>query len=223
MASISAVAFDSYGTLFDVNSALARHAARLGERWQTVAQEIRAKQLEYTWVRSLAGQYHDFARITDDALGFVAAEHGLTDPALLSQMRDAYDFPDAFPEAAGVLAELRDRGLPRAVLSNGSPAMLAHALRTAKCDGLLDAVWSVEPVAAFKPDPRVYQLAVDGFGVHADRIAFVSANAWDAFGAHAFGFRVFWINRKQKPDEYGLRGAVTELPDLGGLPALLAA
>ena len=44
----------------------------------------------------------------------------------------------------------------------------------------------------------------------------------DAFGAHVFGFRVFWVNRLQQPDEYGLRSQVTELPGLQTLPDLLA-
>lgn len=222
LGAIRAVVFDAYGTLLDVHSAMEAHAARLGEEWPELSAEWRAKQLEYTWVRSLAGsaQHRDFARVTDDALAFVAARHGIGDDALLSSLRDAYDRLTAYPEVPASLAELRDLGVPRVVLSNGSPSMLAHATRAAGIDSLLDGVLSVEAAGVFKPDPRVYGLAVDYLGLPPDAIAFASSNAWDAFGAHAFGFRVVWVNRSGQPDEYRLGGQVTVRSDLTGLPGL---
>ncbi len=116
---------------------------------------------------------------------------------------------------------MRDAGVGRAILSNGTPSMLPRQLRAAGLENLFDHVLSVEAAGVFKPDPRVYQLAVDRFGFPAAQIGFVSSNAWDAFGAHAFGFPVFWINRKGQPDEYGLHRHATVLPDLSGLPARL--
>src|SRR3546814_5978742 len=59
----------------------------------------------------------------------------------------------------------------------------------------LDAVLSVEEVGIYKPDARVYQLAVDRLGIPAERICFVSSNAWDVAGAAHFGFKVVWCNR----------------------------
>jgi 2-haloacid dehalogenase len=219
-----AMVFDAYGTLLDVHAAMARHAARLGPDWQLLSTEWRAKQLEYTWVRSLAGAAHhlDFAGVTDLALDHVAARHGIADAALLLDLRAAYRTSAAYPEVADALAALRRAGIACAVLSNGSPAMLAEAVRAAGLDPLLEAVLSVESVGVFKPDPRVYRLAVEALGHPAEAMGFVSSNAWDAFGAHVAGFRVVWVNRTHQPDEYGLRGTVAELPDLSGLPALLA-
>jgi 2-haloacid dehalogenase len=121
-----------------------------------------------------------------------------------------------------MLAGLRDRGVARAILSNGEPGMLADAVRSAGIAELLDDVLSVEAVGVFKPDPRVYALVVDRFGLPRDAVAFFSSNPWDAFGALAFGFRVFWVNRLGQPDEYGLRGRVTELADLASLPDVFA-
>ena len=215
--------FDAYGTLLDVHSAMARHAARLGPEWQRISNEWRTKQIEYTWVRSLAGpaQHRDFARLTDEALAVVAARHGIADPALLADIRRAYRVLDAYPEVAPMLERLRANGVPRAILSNGEPAMLAEAVAAAGIEGLLDAVLSVEAAGVFKPDPRVYRLVCERFGVAPAAVAFFSSNAWDAFGAQVFGFRVFWVNRSGQPDEYGLRGAVTELADLSAVPARL--
>ena len=99
--------------------------------------------------------------------------------------------------------------------------MLADAVRAAGIEPLLDAVLSVESAGVFKPDPRVYRLATDRFGLPASRMAFVSSNPWDAFGARAFGFRVFWVNRTGAPHEYDLHASATELPDLTALPDLL--
>jgi 2-haloacid dehalogenase len=221
-AKVRVAVFDAYGTLLDVHSAMARHAQRLGAAWQGLSQEWRNKQLEYSWVRSLADQHRDFSALTDAALAFVAARHGIADTALLEDLRQAYRALDAYAEAPGVLQALRERGIPCAILSNGEPAMLAAGVAAAGIAALLDDVLSVEAAGVFKPDPRVYRLATDRFGVPASEMAFLSSNPWDAFGARTAGFQVFWVNRAGQPDEYGLRGSVTEIADLAALPGLLA-
>ena len=42
-------------------------------------------------------------------------------------------------------------------------------------------------------------LAERAFGLPRERVLFVSANAWDAAGAKAFGLRVAWVNRAGLP------------------------
>jgi 2-haloacid dehalogenase len=220
---VKAVVFDAYGTLLDVHAAMARHAVRIGSNWQAVSADWRAKQIEYSWVRSLAGPTHhrDFWRLTEEALAWTAEKHGIADQAVLTDVLQAYRRLDAYPDAAAVLGAIRDQGLGRAILSNGEPGMLADAVRSAGLEALLDAVLSVEAAGVFKPDPRVYRLAETHFGLAADQMAFVSSNPWDAFGAAAFGFQVFWVNRNRQPVEYGLADSATMLPDLSGLPGAL--
>jgi 2-haloacid dehalogenase len=219
MAVIRAAVFDAYGTLLDVHAAMGRHAARLGPDWQRMSAEWRAKQIEYTWVRSLAGSAHhrDFWTLTQEALGFVAARYNVSDKALLADLLQAYRRLDAYPDAVSVLSALRDRGVARGILSNGEPGMLSDAVRSAGIAELLDHVLSVEDVGVFKPDPRVYRLVTERFGLAAGNIGFVSSNPWDAFGAVSFGFQVYWVNRSGQPDEYGLRGRVTEVTDLSAV------
>ncbi len=216
--------FDAYGTLLDVHAAMARYAGRLGPDWQRMSADWRTKQIEYTWVRSLAGPVHhrDFWTLTQEALAHVAQRHGVVDSALLADVLAAYRVLDAYPEVPAMLAALRDRGVARAILSNGEPGMLADAVRSAGIAELLDDVLSVEAVRVFKPDPRVYRLVVDRFGLPAEAVGFFSSNPWDAFGALAFGFRVFWVNRTRQPDEYGLHGRVVELADLSSVLDALA-
>jgi 2-haloacid dehalogenase len=217
---INAVVFDAYGTLLDVHAAMAKHATRLGERWPLFSADWRQKQLEYSWVRSLAGPEHhrDFWRLTKDALAWVAARHGITDAEVLSDVLMAYRQLDAYPEAPGVLLRLREQGFRTAILSNGEPDMLAEAARSAGLELYLDDILSVESVGVFKPDPRVYRLATERLGLAPAQMAFVSSNPWDAFGAHAAGFKVFWVNRTGQPGEYGLRTVATELANLTALP-----
>jgi 2-haloacid dehalogenase len=223
MEPIQAVVFDAYGTLLDVHAAMARHADRLGADWPLISADWRRRQLEYSWVRSLAGRPHhrDFWHLTRDALDWVAARYGIRDLAVLADVLLAYRRLDAYPEALAVLRRIRERGLPVAILSNGEPGMLAEATGSAGLDQLLDAVLSVEAAGVFKPDPRVYRLAEERFGLPAGRMAFVSSNPWDVFGAHACGFQVFWVNRTGQPPEYGLREVAVELADLAALPPVL--
>jgi 2-haloacid dehalogenase len=224
MGKIHAVVFDAYGTLLDVHTAMARHASRLGETWPQISADWRQKQLEYTRVRSLAGpdRHRNFWQLTEEALAWTAARHGVQDTAVLADVLLAYRRLDPYPEVPTLLRQIRAWQLPTGILSNGEPGMLADAVRSAGLAELLDFVLSVETAGVFKPAPSVYRLAEEHLGQPRNRIAFVSSNPWDAFGAQAFGFRVFWINRTSQPDEYGLRQAATELTDLATLPAALS-
>lgn len=223
---VSAVIFDAYGTLLDVNSAMARHAAALGPEWPRISADWRSKQLEYSWVRSLTGPAHheDFWLCTREALDTVLARHGIRDLALRDQLLDAYRALSAYPEVPAMLAALRDAGIPAAILSNGSPWMLEGAVEAAGIAPLLEAVISVEEVGVFKPDPRVYALACRQFGAPASDMIFVSANPWDAQAAAHQGFATIRVNRDNSPDEYGLAAMLlAELPDLTRIPELAGA
>jgi 2-haloacid dehalogenase len=219
---ISACVFDAYGTLFDVHSAVARGGAALGDKAAAVSQLWRQKQLEYTWLRSLMGAHADFRQVTRDGLDYALVAYGVDDPALAERLMALYLTLEAYPDVAPCLEALRAAGFATAILSNGEPAMLDAAVTSAGLTELLDAVLSVEEVGIFKPDKRVYQLAVDRLKVPAEGICFVSTNAWDAAGAAFFGFRVAWMNRfGQRPERLpGAPAAV--IGGLDELPALLA-
>ncbi|WP_394825346.1 haloacid dehalogenase type II [Pendulispora albinea] len=220
MTRVKAYVFDAYGTVFDIHSAVRAHAPRLGDHADAISRLWRAKQLEYTWVRSLMRQHADFEAVTAASLDFAMASFGLADRALRAALLDAYRVLEAYPEVPGVLRALRRAGIPTAILSNGSPAMLERVVASAGLEGLFDALISVEEVGIYKPDPRVYQLAVDRLGVAAGDIGFHSSNAWDVAGARAFGLRVVWVNRTGQPDEYGLSSAKVEVRSLSELPEL---
>jgi 2-haloacid dehalogenase len=199
--------FDAYGTLFDVHSVV--EAGRtITDDPQQLSALWRQKQLEYTWLRSLMGRYEDFWAVTDAALAFACRRLGLrADAAARQRLMNAYLELDAFAEVPPVIARLRDR--PCAILSNGSPRMLAAVVAHNHLDAHFRAVVSVDEVRTFKPHPAVYALGAARLGLARESIAFVSSNGWDVAGAKAFGFRVVWVNRQGAPlEELGV------VPDL---------
>lgn len=193
---IKACVFDAYGTLFDVHSPTAKVAASMGGRADAVSKLWRQKQLEYTWLRSLMPVHVDFWQVTGDALDYALEANGIDDPALRNQLMQLYLTLDAYDDVRPTLEALRASGFKTGILSNGNPAMLDAAVKSAGLASHLDEVLSIESVGIYKPAPSVYQLAVDKCGV-SDRsqICFVSTNAWDACGAANFGFSVAWMNR----------------------------
>lgn len=218
---IRACIFDAYGTLFDVHSAAARCRDELGDKADRMSEIWRQKQLQYTWLRSLMRNHADFWQVTGDALDFAMASVDLDDPAMRQRLMELYLELDAYPEVPGMLAALKSGGLQTGVLSNGSPAMLEAAIKSAGLTDKLDHSLSIEDVGIYKPDPQVYQLAVDRVGVEPWEICFMSSNAWDAYAASYFGFRVVWVNRFAQPPER-IPGAPDRVIDnLAPLPDLL--
>ena len=219
---IRAILFDVYGTLLDVHSAIAREGKQLGAHADAVSRQWRQKQLEYTWVWSLRGEYRSFQALTESALDYALAAHGVKSSSLKERLLSAYRQLDAFPEVATALADLRQRGLRLAALSNGDPDMLETGLQSAGLRDALDAILSVAPLRIYKPDPQIYELGRSWANAPAQEVAFLSANAWDAGGAAAFGFRTFWIDRAGQPPEYDLPRHATIVPSLSAIAAHLA-
>lgn len=202
LSDVKAVLFDAYGTLFDVHAPVASVAADLGPNADAISDLWRAKQLQYTWLRSLMGAHADFDAITADALDFALAQHGVDDREMRDRLLKLYRTLDAYPETAGALQKLREAGIVTGILSNGSPGMLASAVNSAGISALLDHMLSIEDVGIYKPHPRVYRLGEDRLKLPANRIGFVSANGWDVAGAAYYGFKVIHLNRfGQQPEQ----------------------
>ncbi|MEM7251249.1 MAG: haloacid dehalogenase type II [Pseudomonadota bacterium] len=218
---VTACVFDAYGTIFDVHSAVRRNRDRVGPEAEVISATWRAKQLEYSWLRSLMGNYVDLWQVTQDALDYAMAKASVIDVELREELLNAYMSLDAYPEVADVLEALREAGIRTAILSNGSPLMLEAAVQSAGLSQLLDDVLSVDEVQTYKPHPDVYQLIVDRLGVDPDAVCFHSSNCWDAAAAARFGFRAAWINRFANEVERLPDVPDVELSSLIGLPAMV--
>jgi len=211
---------DAYGTLFDVHAAIRRYRAAAGAEAERFSEIWRTKQLEYSWTLTLAGDYVDFWTVTERALDYAFARVPSVDRALRPKLLEAYLVLDAYSDAHSAVAALKVRGLLTAILSNGTPRMLAAAVEASGMAGLFDAVLSVDAVRLYKPRPQVYALVTEAFAVRPQEVAFVSSNRWDVMGAAVFGFRAFWVNRSRLPDEYPERAPLRILSDLSALAAL---
>jgi len=220
---ITTCVFDAYGTLFDVNAAAAQAArepdhAALAAVWPAIARDWRLKQLQYTWLRAVAGQHCDFWDVTQDGLDWAMEANGLSDPATRARLLELYWELAAYPEVPAMLAALKARGMASAILSNGSPDMLNGAVSSAGIGGVLDAVLSVEDVGVFKPHDKVYDLVGGHFDCARDEVLFVSSNGWDAAGAAGYGFQTVWVNRAGEPVDRLYAKPHHILPDLTTIP-----
>jgi 2-haloacid dehalogenase len=219
---IGACMFDAYGTLFDVHAPVASVAARIGPDADALSRLWRQKQLEYTWLRSLMRAHADFWQVTGEALDYALAAHAIDDAGLRAELMDLYLRLDAYADAVEALRLLKARGFVTGILSNGSPDMLQAAVSSSGLAAHLDHVISIEEAGIFKPDPKVYELAVRHSAVAADAICFVSANTWDAQAAAHFGFQVARIDRFGLKDERIPGAPKALIKSLAELPAALS-
>jgi 2-haloacid dehalogenase len=219
---VRAVVFDLYGTLLAIET-MREHvgAAGVDDAAGFVA-DWRRKQLEYAFLCTLGHDYRDFDELTLLALEQTCAQRRVAlDGASRRALADAWRSMPPFSDVLPALTRLAERGIPLAVLTNGTPASANSALDRAGVRALLADVLSVEAVRAYKPDPRVYELATKRFACEARDIVFVSSNAWDAWGAARYGFRVAWCNRACAPAEALQPAPETTLTGLAELAAFI--
>jgi 2-haloacid dehalogenase len=194
--------FDAYGTILDVHAAVRRYSESIGPDFQAFSDLWRAKQLEYSWVRTLMGTYENFWQLTQDALDYVLKLFGSADPALRTELLDAYLRLEPHDSALMALTNLKAKGARLAFLSNGTSTMLQTATVAAGLDEILEAPFSIDAVGNFKTHPLAYSVYSSRWALDRADIAFVSSNRWDIAGATKAGFYTIWLNRSSMPDEY---------------------
>ena len=199
---IEAYAFDAYGTLFDVHSAIGHFREAIGPEADAFSALWRAKQLEYTWTRTLMDRYADFWTLTQEALEFAFQRHPGVPHVLRQPLLDAYRRLDAYPDVVPALKGLASQGKRLAILTNGARAMAKAAATSAGIADAFEAIVSADEIRQFKTDPEIYGLAHETLGLALGKVALVSSNRWDVAGAAAFGMPAIWVNRTGQPDEY---------------------
>ncbi len=206
---IGAVLFDAYGTLFDVHSVALLAEQMAPGQGQALSLLWRDKQIEYTRLVTTSKKgprgdsvYLPFWELTCASLRYACKRLGLDlDQGQQERLMNQYRHLSTYPENREVLQALKSRGLRTGILSNGDPAMLAVAVKSAGLDDLLDHVISVDAVRTYKTDPKAYALGEQATGMPAAQIAFVSSNAWDALAATWYGYATVWVNRHGLPFE----------------------
>lgn len=215
----AAILFDAYGTLLDVGSVRAAAERVFPGKGAALSALWRDKQLQYSWLRTLAGSYADFRQVTEDGLAYAAEVLGLS---LRNDDRSAlvaeYERLTPFADAAPAILALTRSGVDLAVLSNGTSQMLEAVFAKAGLRQHFTALISVDAAHQYKVAPAAYQLAVDHFQIEAAKLLLVSSNAWDVAGAALFGLSTYWVNRAGAPFERlgvmpdGVGRNLTDLP-----------
>jgi len=189
--------FDAYGTLLDVDAA-AREAASepgmeaLKENWLPIAKGWRERQLRYSWLCSMMGQYDDFWELTTRALDATLKEYALaSDDKVRARLLSLYSELSAYEEVPEVLANLKAAGHKLAVLSNASPSMLVKAVEAAGISEWFDELLSVDVLKCYKPTPAVYQLVIERFECKPGEVTFFSSNNWDVSALAHLAFEPF--------------------------------
>ena len=207
---IKAVVFDAYGTLFDVYSIQTLAEQLYPGQGAAISVMWRDKQIEYTRLITQSDPhqaegskyYLPFWEITRRALEYTLDRLKLhRNGHMVEELMRQYAHLSPFPENLPVLKSLQNEGLTTAILSNGSPEMLASAVANAGMKDLLDHSISVDTIRLFKTSPESYGLVQKSMPLEKEEILFVSSNAWDALGATWFGFTTLWVNRQGLPYE----------------------
>ncbi len=196
---VALVTFDVYSALFDVTTSLLPRltpvcggdevlASRLVAEWRRL-------QLQYTLIATLLGRGHvPFRVVTRRALDVALHCHGVTvSESTRAQLTNAWDALAPWPEASTVLAEVKARGYPIAVLSNGDEAMLRAVVQ--RLNVPFDHVFAADHAGVYKPHPAIYHLPVNRLNLAPEQILHVAGSARDVMGAKAAGLRCFWVNR----------------------------
>jgi 2-haloacid dehalogenase len=203
------IAFDAYGTLFDVYSMGQLAEELFPGHGQAFALMWRDRQIEYTRLVTMSDPnphgskyYLPFWELTIRSLRYVCKRMDLNLTAdQEKRLMDQYAQLTGFEDSLSVLKTIKQKGISTAILSNGSREMLATVVQSNGLKPYLDQVVTVEEVRLFKTAPQAYALLQEAFPVKKEEILFVSSNAWDALAAKWFGFDVFWVNRLGHPFE----------------------
>ncbi len=203
------IAFDAYGTLFDVYSISQLAEELFPGNGQALALMWRDRQIEYTRLVTMSDpnpngskHYLPFWDITILSLRYVCQRMALVlTPEYEKRLMDQYAKLTPFEDSLNVLKMIKEQGKFTAILSNGSKEMLATVVQSGGLTSYLDQLFTVEEVRLFKTAPQVYELLLKAFPVQKQEILFISSNAWDALAAKWFGVDVFWVNRLGHPFE----------------------
>ena len=203
------VAFDAYGTLFDVYSVGQLAEELFPGDGQAFSLMWRDRQIEYTRLVTMSDpnpngskHYLPFWELTIRSLRYVCKRMGLNLTGEYEQrLMDQYAKLTGFEDSLTVLKAIKEKSIATAILSNGNKEMLSAVVESNGLKPYLDKVVTIEDVRLFKTDPQAYGLLLKAFPVKKEEILFVSSNAWDALAAKWYGFDVFWVNRLGHPFE----------------------
>jgi 2-haloacid dehalogenase len=196
---LSGIAFDAFGTLFDLTALRTRTRQAAGHEGDELFAAFKDRLIPWTWHLTASGDYKPFPELAAEAVQAAAREAGLRlEHSRCEWVVDGIKELPAFDDVHAGLAQLRDAGIPLAVLSNGTAEGIAALIEHNGLQGVFAHELVADSVKRFKPAREVYALAVEALGGQADRVMLVSGHEWDVAGAARAGLRTGWLARGEK-------------------------
>lgn len=206
--------FDAFGTLFKTSNFDEALQNLVGAKANSLVETWRTKQLQYTWLYNQMGTYLPFDEITEKALDYSLKTHQLKDNGVSELLLPIYYSPRLTSGAKSLLEELKRLNKTATILSNGTPKMLSNGIVQTDLKALIYKAISVDTIKIYKPDPQVYQMALDELQADKSNCLFFSSNQWDVAGASSFGLDAVWVNQYQQVKEPLPYGQVWEVQQL---------
>ncbi|MGJ9386127.1 haloacid dehalogenase type II [Salipaludibacillus sp. CF4.18] len=197
---IKTIVFDAYGTLYDVYSIEKKCEIVFPNLGKRISVLWREKQIEYSFLRQLTGNYVPFYTVTKEALRYACKACDVSlDEEKESILLKEYLSLDVYPEVEKVLEQVNNKQL--VIFSNGSRDMLEPLVKHSVLAEHIHQVISVDDHKQYKPCAASYYQVLKKLSLTREEVLFVSSNSWDIIGAKTFGFKTLWVNRKDAPTE----------------------
>ena len=197
LADLDAVTFDANGTLVRLVDPVPELEQRLRERGidrsvEAIRQAFEAEGRVYSGRAALAHNPTAFATVQRDCTGvFLEELDAALDPDEFTPWYvDAMRF-EPVPGAFASLQRLRRCGLELAVVANFDPTLRVRLEELGLAHALSVVVTPVDAGAA-KPDPRIFELALERLRVAPERALHIGDGAVDEEGAAAAGMNFAW-------------------------------
>tara|TARA_R110000803_G_scaffold136893_1_gene203857 strand:- start:22614 stop:23369 length:756 start_codon:yes stop_codon:yes gene_type:complete len=191
--------FDVNETLLDLNNVSKSIASALGGREDLVPYWF-TTMLHYSLVANVTGQYHSFVEIGIASLEMIAKQKNIpltpqqASAAVLTPFRDLAPHKDVVEG----LKRLRALGYTLITLTNSSDAGIAAQLKNANLAQYFDGSLTVQNLATFKPELKVYHWAQQQMNIAPKDAMLIAAHAWDIAGAEKAGWKTGFIMRPGK-------------------------
>ena len=202
VAPITGVLFDFHATLVDQGDAqewVDRALARAPHDLSSIERTRLTTFLDRIWENARVHDPHssrDLSFSAHRAVFHTLLANGPTvDPTLADALYEVLlDTWHAYADTLPMLRQLKEAGISIAVLSNAGVPIRTVLDREGITPWIDAAVISYE-VGVVKPDPRIFQAALDALGIGAANALMVGDSATDDIGGSALGIRTLILPR----------------------------
>ena len=201
---IHAITFDLDDTLWDIGATMVRAEQRLHDWLEENYPRIPETYNQPEQLRALRNEIleqhpelsHDFTEVRKKGLqlagqrsGYHDFDHEAAFEVLFTARNEVMFFDDSIP----VLERLAQR-YTLGALSNGNADIQRVGL-----DHVMDFAINAIDVGKLKPDPAMFEAALEHLGVEPDQVVHVGDDPRsDVLGALQVGLRTVWVNRSGK-------------------------